>query len=167
MRIRKLEKSDARLLQSCRLLGLKESPDSFLALYHEVSGTPLPEVESELEDENIRYVGAFAGEEIVGFMRFVRFQRSARRHVAEVRSVYVKKALRGQQVGSRLLDHLIEDARAAGIESLVLAVLADNAAARRLYESRGFRLHGMEPRGVKKERGDIDQALYSLDLTAA
>lgn len=164
MFIRKLEKDDARSLQSCRLLGLEESPEVFLATYDEVADTPLSAVESELVDQNICYVGAFSGEHLIGFMRFVRFQRCARKHVAEVRSVYVKSALRGQQVGFHLLHHLIESARATGVESLILSVLADNAAARRLYESCGFQLYGVEPRAIKKGRNYIDQALYSLNL---
>jgi len=133
---------------------------------HEVSGTPLSAVESELMDRNIWYAGAFSDGQLVGFMRFVRLQRSARRHVAEVRSVYVNRALRGQGVGSRLLQHLIESARATGIESLILAVLADNVAARRLYESFGFKLYGMEPGAIRKGSSYIDQALYSLHLAA-
>ena len=72
--------------------------------------------------------------------------------------------MRGQKLGSRLLQQLAADARAAGIESLVLAVLADNAAARRLYEACGFTLYGTEPRAIRKPAGYTDQALYALDL---
>jgi L-amino acid N-acyltransferase YncA len=164
--IRRLGKGDARSLQDCRLLGLEESPDAFLATRDEVAGTPLSAVESELVDPDIRYLGAFSGDELVGFMRFVRFGRRARRHVAEVRSVYVRRDARGQRVGARLLTHLIEDARAAGVESLVLSVLADNVAARRLYEACGFRPYGLEPRAVRKGGRYVDQALYALDLAA-
>jgi L-amino acid N-acyltransferase YncA len=166
MLIRKLEEKDASELQQCRLLGLQESPEAFLVAYSEVAGTPLPQVASELADQNILYVGAFFGEELVGFMRFVRFQRKARSHVAEVRSVYVKKALRGQGVGAGLLRCLIVDAKAAGIESLVLSVLADNSAARRLYESCGFELYGIEQRAIKKGERYIDQAQYLLNVAA-
>lgn len=167
MLIRQHEKGDARLLQACRLCGLEESPEAFLAAWDEVAGTPLSAVESELADPDIRYVGAFSGDELVGFMRFVRFQRRSRRHVAEVRSVYVKGAMRGQRVGSRLLRRLIEDARAEGVESLILSVLANNVGARRLYEACGFRLYGVEPGAIRKGDGHVDQALYSLDLVAA
>jgi len=164
MLIRTLLKEDAPSLQECRLRGLEESPEAFLVTLGEVADTPMSIVEAELADDGIHYVGAFEGDELVGFMRYVRFQRQARRHVAEVRSVYVQASARGNKVGSRLLRRLVEDARAAGIESLILAVLADNAAARRLYESCGFRLHGIEPRAIRKGGSYTDQALYSLEL---
>lgn len=164
MLIRKLQPGDAPILQSCRLFGLEESPEAFLTAYHEVSATPLSAVEAELADPDIWYVGAFNDGQLVGFMRFVRFQRRARRHVAEVRSVYVRRALRGQRVGFHMLQRLVEDARAAGVESLILSVLANNVAAKRLYESCGFQPYGVEPRAIRKGEDYIDQALYSLEL---
>src|SRR5205085_1065013 len=85
------ETNDAAVLLRCRLSGLQESPDEFLVTYAEVESTPVSQMKAELLDPDIAYVGAFSGEELVGFMRFVRFQRHARQHVAEVRSVYVRK----------------------------------------------------------------------------
>ncbi len=165
MIIRGLGTRDAAVLQQCRLLGLEESPEAFLVTYGEVADTSLMQVASELQDPDIHYVGAFDDDgPLLGFMRYVRFRRQARRHVAEVRSVFVRTSARGGKIASNLLRRLIDDARAAGIESLILAVLADNDAARRLYESCGFRLHGSEPRAVKKGTAYTDQALYSLEL---
>jgi L-amino acid N-acyltransferase YncA len=162
--IRALARRDAAELQRCRLHGLRESPEAFLVTYDEVANTPLSQVVSDLLDADIHYVGAFDGEALVGFMRYVRFSREARRHVAEVRSVYVQSTMRGSGIGRRLLQRLIEDAKGAAIESLVLSVLADNLPARRLYEACGFRLYGTEARAIRKGASRIDQALYSLDL---
>jgi L-amino acid N-acyltransferase YncA len=164
--IRKLETGDAAELLRCRLSGLQESPAEFLVTYAEVESTPVSQMKAELLDPDIAYVGAFSGNELVGFMRFVRFQRHARQHVAEVRSVYVRNDMRGQKIAARLLLQLIPVAKAAGIESLVLAVLDDNLPAKRLYESCGFRLYGTEPRAIKKPDGYKDQALYCLALDA-
>lgn len=164
MLVRKLTADDAAVLQACRLFGLDESPDAYLATLAEVRQSPLSRLEGELRDDDIHYVGAFDGEQMIGFMRYLRDPRQARRHVAEVRSVYVRGSARGRKVGSTMLRTLIDDARAAGIESLILAVLEDNAAARRLYESCGFRLYGMEPMAIRKAEGDIDQAHYHLHL---
>lgn len=100
-------------------------------------------------------------------MRFVRFHRHARQHVAEVRSVYVRKAWRGQGVGAALLRRLIDDANSAGIQSLLLSVLADNSAARCLYESCGFKLYGTEPQAIKKGVRYTDLALYVFMIAAA
>ena len=166
MQIRKLEKGDASALRECRLFGLEESPEAFLVTYDEVSGMPLSDVESELTHEHIHYVGAFIDEKLVGFMRFVRFHRQARQHVAGVRSVYVRKDWRGQGVGAALLRRLIDDANSARIESLQLCVLANNPAARRLYESCGFKLYGTEPQAIKKADRYTDLALYVLMIAS-
>lgn len=157
--IRRLEVADAPILQDCRLAALLAAPDAFVATHAEVVNTPLAAVMAELSDPDNHYVGAFAGR-LVGFARFVRPARAARRHVAEVRSVFVDAAWRRQHVAHRLLARLIEDARTQGLESLTLAVLADNLAARRLYESLGFELIGTEPRAVRKARADMDLLHY-------
>jgi L-amino acid N-acyltransferase YncA len=167
MLIRKLAKDDAAALQACRLFGLRESPDAFLVTLDEVSDTPVAQVEADLLDPDMCYVGAFDGGELVGFMRYVRFARAARRHVAEVRSVYVKQAARGRKTGTKLLQQLQQEAKAAGLESLVLSVLEDNVAARRLYESSGFRLYGTEPRAIRKGDRTLAQSLYELDLSGS
>ena len=167
MLVRKLHADDAAALQACRLFGLEESPDAYLATLAEAQASPLSNLEADLRNGDIHYLGAFEGEEMIGFMRFLRDPRLARRHVAEVRSVYVRGSARGRNVGSTMLLKLIEDAKAAGIESLILAVLADNAPARRLYEACGFRLCGIEPGAIRKAEGDIDQAMYRLALGAA
>jgi len=164
MVIRKLHKEDATALQECRLFGLRESSEALLLTYAEVAGTPLSQLEAELADKDIHWLGAFDGDVLVGFMRFVRFPRLARRHVAEVRSVYVLPSARGQKLGARLLARIIQEARSAGIESLLLAVLENNSAARALYEACGFHCYGIEPKAVRKGTGHVGQALYWLDL---
>ena len=112
----------------------------------------------------MRYVGARVDDRLVGFMRLVRCRREARLHVAEVRSVHVSPEVRRQGVGTALLRRLVEEARALDIESLILSVLADNAAARRLYESCGFQEYGVEPRAIRKDERYVDQVHYALDV---
>lgn len=165
MRIRRLSKTDAGILQECRLSGLQESPEAFLASYVDVKDTPLSQVEAELADPDIHYVGAFEGDRLVGFMRYVRFSRLSRRHVAEVRSVYVRGSHRRRGLARELLDHLVQEAKAAGIESLILSVLSTNLSARRLYESAGFDVYGEEPRAIRKPGGDIGQLHLWRDLS--
>ncbi|MCL7715800.1 GNAT family N-acetyltransferase [Stenotrophomonas mori] len=164
MHIRALDPHDAAALRHCRLQALEESPEAFLSSHAEALATPLAALETELADPAIHYLGAFNDHGLVGFMRYVRFSRHARQHVAEVRSVYVRRAQRGQGVARQLLQRLIDSARGAGIESLILSVLADNHPARRLYDSSGFQLYGVEPRAVRHGPHYQDQALYVLDL---
>ncbi len=56
--------------------------------------------------------------------------------------------------------------RAEGIESLTLTVLADNAAARALYESLGFTESGVEPRAVKRDGRYVDMVSYWISVTS-
>ncbi len=48
----------------------------------------------------------------------------------------------GQGLGSRLIDRVLEGARARGLERVFLTVVKDNARALHLYESRGFVIYG-------------------------
>ena len=66
-------------------------------------------------------------------------------------SVYVERLSRGQGIGRRLLDRLIELARAAGYHKMVLAALAKNDAGVGLYTSAGFARVG-----IYHEQGLLD-----------
>ena len=165
MQIRPLTAEDAPVLRECRLRGLRESADAFLTTYDEARDTPLDAVRAELRNADIRYVGAFEGDDLIGFMRFVRGERRARRHTAEVRSVHVRGDRRRRGVALALLRQLIRDATDAGLESLTISVLSNNAAARALYESAGFATYGIEPRAVKKGADYFDQVHLVLHLS--
>jgi ribosomal protein S18 acetylase RimI-like enzyme len=57
-------------------------------------------------------------------------------------SMGVVASHRGRGVGKQLLDEVISVARTRGLSALSLSVEDGNSAARRLYESRGFRVVG-------------------------
>ncbi len=76
--------------------------------------------------------------------------RAAYQHVADF-SVYVKRGWRGKGVGHRLLERLIELARAIGYHKMMLSAFPWNAAGVALYERMGFcRV------GVCREMGLLD-----------
>lgn len=58
---------------------------------------------------------------------------------AELYSLSVTPRLRGRGIGTRLLDFVDRELARRSIEDLTVAVMADNAAAVRLYERRGLR----------------------------
>lgn len=60
----------------------------------------------------------------------------------EVANLAVDPAMRGQGIGSRLLDEVLERARSDGVRAFYLEVRESNDAARRLYNSRSFVLVG-------------------------
>jgi ribosomal-protein-alanine N-acetyltransferase len=57
---------------------------------------------------------------------------------AHVTNVAVSSRRRGEGVGRRLMEHLMDLARDAGMESMTLEVRVSNAAARHLYKQMGF-----------------------------
>lgn len=167
MHIRRMNRDDSELVDACRNIALMESPEAFLLTPQALrnsrrTGAGLDTLERELTSDHIHYFGAFEGIDLVGFMRFVRCIRPGRTHVAEVRGVYVKKAMRGKGIGGALFDYLIRDAHREGIESLILSVLVDNKVARKLYEHCGFVLYGIEPCAICREGTYIDMAMYRL-----
>jgi GNAT superfamily N-acetyltransferase len=69
-----------------------------------------------------------------------------RRGWAKLRWFLVEPEARGLRLGSRLIDAALRFSRRAGYRGIHLWTVDDLAAARRLYESRGFRLAEEGPR---------------------
>jgi phosphinothricin acetyltransferase len=76
--------------------------------------------------------------------------RPAYQHVADF-SVYVERGWRGQGVGRRLLERLVEMAREIGYHKMVLSTFPTNALGVRLYENLGF-----TQVGIYQEQGMLD-----------
>jgi GNAT superfamily N-acetyltransferase len=62
----------------------------------------------------------------------------------ELWGLYVEPLMKGAGIGSRLLRHCEDEARARGHGENCLWVLRDNAAAHRFYEGRGYAPDGKE-----------------------
>ena len=71
----------------------------------------------------------------------------------EVLAVGVLPEARRQGVGRRLVEHLLEAARASGGRRVLLEVARSNVAARQLYEGAGFRVFNVR-RGYYRATGD-------------
>lgn len=56
----------------------------------------------------------------------------------EMKRVYVRSSTRGQNVGRRLVEQVMREARAAGYQRMCLDVLPEFVAAQRLYKTLGF-----------------------------
>lgn len=65
--------------------------------------------------------------------------------VAEV-SVYVAEASRGQGIGIRLLESLVQASETAGLWTLQAGIFPENEASVRIHERAGFRLVGRRER---------------------
>ena len=89
--------------------------------------------------------------QVVGFGSLNAFNpRDAYNHVADF-SLYVERSWRGRQVGSRLLEALIERAKRLGYHKLALSAFPFNQAGLALYRKYGFRVVG-----IYQEQGLLD-----------
>jgi ribosomal-protein-alanine N-acetyltransferase len=82
--------------------------------------------------------------------------------VADVMTMAVAPAARGQGVGRRLLAELVARAEGDHAAYLMLEVRADNEAARKLYASSGFELLSVRPRYYQP--GDVDAHVMRLSI---
>ena len=94
---------------------------------------------------------AEAGGHVIGWGSLNPFSaRPAYQYVADF-SVYVERGWRGQRVGRRLLERLIETARGLGYHKMVLAAFPFNESGIALYARMGFTTVG-----VYHEQGFVD-----------
>ncbi len=77
--------------------------------------------------------------------------------------MYVRPQARGAGVGARLVEAVIEHAR-AHVELIELTVISENAAARRLYRPFGFEEYGLEKRAAKYRGRYHDDVLMAKML---
>ena len=108
--------------------------------------------------------GAWQGDELVGIAGITRFEGAKLAHRALLWGMYVRPRARGARVGDALMRFLMDDARARGIEQVILTVAAENTRARRLYERWGFAIYGTEPRAIKLADGYMDELLMHCRL---
>ncbi len=94
--------------------------------------------------------GAFAavvaveGESILGFASISPYKQRAAYRTTVEDSVYVRPDALGRGVGRRLLDHVVDVARASGFHSVIARIEAGGAASRALHAACGFELVGIE-----------------------
>lgn len=101
------------------------------------------------EDASVLLVGSPAAGVAVLRFRTQSWQPELEAYLAEF---YVVPERRGEGIGTRFLDSVIEHARARGATYLDLNTSEDDEAARRVYERRGFDNH--------EGRGHGPRALY-------
>ena len=58
----------------------------------------------------------------------------------ELKRLYVRPAFRGQHLGRKLVERIIEDARSLGYSRLMLDTMPELVSARQMYENMGFQV---------------------------
>jgi [ribosomal protein S18]-alanine N-acetyltransferase len=81
---------------------------------------------------------------------------------ADVLTIAVGEAFRGEGTGAALLQRMLATAAERGAHRVFLEVRADNPVAQRLYATRGFRAVGRRPRYYQPD--GVDAVVMRLDL---
>ena len=89
--------------------------------------------------------------QLIGFA-IVAWASDSEASAAYIETIEVTPASRGQGIGAELLARVESSARAAGAHSIALHVDVENAAAIRLYESRGYERQGREEHYYARHR---------------
>jgi GNAT superfamily N-acetyltransferase len=165
MEIRRLTSADAPAYRALRLRGLWEYPQAFTSSHAEDEELPLEATLKRLASEHRKFWGAFQDGELVGMVGLDRETRPKNRHKATVVGMYVAHEQMGRGIGRALLQALVDDARAWGLELLVLTVTHAESGARRLYERCGFRSFGIEPRAIKVDGHHYAKNHMYMELT--
>ena len=100
--------------------------------------------------------------EALGF--WARFAAAVLDRNAEIRKVMTHPDRRGGGLARRLVEALVDDARRAGVETVVLDVRGNNHGALRMYESLGFETYGRLPDFIAVGPDRFDRVLLRLDL---
>src|SRR5215212_9942228 len=108
--IRKLQPHESAAYRAIRLACLKNVPESFGSTYEEEILNPKFLFEAFIENGSPDHVmfGAFDEERLIGITGFNRMARQRASHRGEVVQVYVEPGYRGQNVGEKLLRHLLK-----------------------------------------------------------
>lgn len=101
---------------------------------------------------------------VVGVLGCARSRARVARHQAEL-GLTVASRWRGHGVGRAMLGVAERWAREVGVDRLSLRVFWGNERAKRLYESVGYRVEGVERAGARFPEGDVDVILMAKLLS--
>ncbi len=160
--VRLLQEGEGPIFRALRLEALTVDAATFASDAGVEAAKPATWFEERIAEG---VIGAFVGGELVGMAGYARQSNPKQAHKATLFGMYLRAAHRGSGLAGRVVAAVVDHARAAGCERLLLACNAGNHGAIRLYEASGFRQYGTEPRALKHADGTYaDDALYALDL---
>ncbi|WP_399143932.1 GNAT family N-acetyltransferase [Streptomyces sp. MK7] len=102
---------------------------------------------------------------VVGYIRLgLATPLASNAHVRQIRGLAVADEARGAGAGRALLRAAVEEARRQGARRISLRVLGHNTAARKLYESEGFVVEGVQPEEFLLDGAYVDDVLMGRPL---
>lgn len=166
MDIRILNESDAQSYQDIRLSALKNNPEAFGSTYEREAKFSLEVVAERVQPTKEKFVlGAFNESSLVGIVTFMRESSLKTSHKGNVFGMYVVPESRGKGLGKALVMDLIRRAKTCdGLEHINLTVVSKNRSAKKLYESLGFEVYGVERDALKFNGQYFDEDLMVLNI---
>jgi GNAT superfamily N-acetyltransferase len=167
--VRRLRPEDAPALVSLRRQALDGEPLAFGASVEDDRLLDLEFARALLADSREHAIfGLFLGSDLAGMVGVMRDPKLKRRHTATIWGMYVAPEARGKGRSRALLEAAIEQARRwPGVDQVHLGVSDTATGARRLYETAGFRVWGVEPRALHWQGRYVDEHHLVLDLGTA
>ena len=125
---------------------------------------PYPPFFSERTKPRDHFV-AEVDDRLVGYIRLgLATELVSNAHVRMIRGLAVAEEARGLGVGRALLRAAVEEARCQGARRITLRVLGHNAPARKLYETEGFVVEGVQPEEFFLDGAYVDDVLMGRAL---
>lgn len=156
--IRRIDAAEVEAFKRIRLEALCEEPLAYASTYEDWAVLSDEEWRKRMSEP---VVAAFLGEEPVGLAGLMQQRSGKMTHRASIVMVYVRKSQRGTGLAGDLVDAIVDEARALGIVQLELAVTAENQAAARFYERKGFVEIGRIPGALLHEGREIDDIMMA------
>jgi ribosomal protein S18 acetylase RimI-like enzyme len=148
--IRRLEVRDAPDYRALRLHALRAHEDAFTSSFEEENVRQLADTEMRLRAvEAGKLWGAYVASQMVGMVGLSLETRIKNRHKGLLVSMYVAPEYTRRGLGLSLVDTVVQDARACGLELVLLTVTESNHAAIALYQKCGFTAFGTEPDAIR------------------
>lgn len=148
--IRRLEVPDASVYRALRLRALREHADAFTSSFEEEKIRPLVDTERRLHAvEHGKLWGAYVAGEMAGMVGLSFEARIKNRHKGLLVSMYVAPEYSGNGLGLSLVNTVLQEARASGLQMVTLTVTDSNHAAMALYQKCGFTASGTEPDAIR------------------
>jgi len=163
--IRPLTRTEARAWRELRLEALKNHPLAFMSSYEEAVKRDLAFFTERIPQAGGADVlfGVYVGDALSGCAGFMREPGAKEMHKGFMWGVYLRPVLRGRGIGEALVGRVIDHARGQ-VSLLRCSVTTENTAACELYRRMGFIDYGIEPRSLRYEGADYDEALLVISF---
>ena len=167
MEFREFAPDDLDIYMQIRLEALETNPDAFGSTAEDFKRQSRDfhqrRLRNNYESADLAFLCALDENRPIGMIGIVRNTHAKNRHIATIVGVYVTPSARGQGVGAKMMDAIIERGRRMeGVEQLYLSVVSDNLPAIALYQSCGFYRYGQAIRAKKWKGQYFDEDFMVL-----